>query len=116
MLTPLGKQIRKHRLDKEMTLSQMSEGLGLSPAYISSIETGKRNINSDLLEKIISFLVLDNDEAEKMRDCADQSQNSIKLSLGDACANSRELVAVFARNFSLLNSEQVKKIKEILEK
>lgn len=116
MLTPLGKQIRKYRLDKEIILSQMAHELDVSSAYLSSIETGKRNINSDLIEKIISFFELDKTKAEHLRDLAAQSQNTIKLPLDNLSNSSRELVAAFARNFSSLTSEQVSKIKKILEK
>ncbi|CZO93605.1 helix-turn-helix transcriptional regulator [Legionella pneumophila serogroup 1] len=116
MLTPLGKQIRKYRLDKEIILSQMAHELDVSSAYLSSIETGKRNISSDLIEKMISFFELDKSEAEHLRDLAAQSQHTIKLPLDNASNSSRELVAAFARNFSSLTPEQVNKIKKILEK
>lgn len=116
MLTPLGKQIRKYRLDKEIILSQMAHELDVSSAYLSSIETGKRNINPDLIEKIISFFELDKREGAHLRDLAFQSQHTIKLHLDTANNSSRELVAAFARNFSSLTSDQVSKIKKILEK
>ncbi|HHU0055813.1 TPA: helix-turn-helix domain-containing protein, partial [Legionella pneumophila] len=115
-LTPLGKQIRKYRLDKEMTLSQMASELEVSSAYLSSIETGKRNMAPDLLEKIISYFTLNKEETENMYELADQSQQSIKIPLGDVNNSSKELVAAFARNFSSLSPDQVKKIKRILEK
>lgn len=38
----LGKEIRKARIDRGMTMEQMSRLMGVSRAYVSAIETGVR--------------------------------------------------------------------------
>lgn len=53
----IGQQIKKHRLQNEMTLSELAEKAGIAKSYLSSIE---RNIQSNpsisFLEKIASVL------------------------------------------------------------
>lgn len=52
ILTNLGKQTRKLRIDNEELLMDMANKLGISASYLSAIETGKRKAPKDLIEKI----------------------------------------------------------------
>ena len=62
-ITEYGKQLRHIRLDISELLGTMADKLGLSPAYLSSIETGTRSIPVDLTRKIISAYNLEDEEA-----------------------------------------------------
>ncbi|WP_335333622.1 helix-turn-helix domain-containing protein [Candidatus Sodalis pierantonius] len=42
MVSNLGKYLRKLRIDHDMTLRDMADCLGISAAYVSAIELGKR--------------------------------------------------------------------------
>ncbi|HAH61855.1 MAG TPA: transcriptional regulator, partial [Treponema sp.] len=44
MLTEFGKFLKKMRIDKSETLAVMAGKLGISAAYLSSIENGTRDI------------------------------------------------------------------------
>ncbi len=52
ILTNLGKQTKKLRIDNEELLMDMANKLGISASYLSSIETGKRKAPKDFIEKI----------------------------------------------------------------
>ncbi len=41
-MTPFGEKMRKLRADRAITLKQMSTAIGVSSAYLSALEHGKR--------------------------------------------------------------------------
>ena len=65
-ITEYGKVLRHIRLDLSELLGTMADKLGLSAAYLSSIETGSRSIPVDLTSKIIKIYNLSEEEAEKL--------------------------------------------------
>ncbi len=44
MLTEFGKAIRKIRLDKGEILKDMAKRLGISSAFLSAVENGRKNV------------------------------------------------------------------------
>ena len=48
--------MRRIRLEKEMTQEAVAEGAGLHPNYISSVERGERNISIVNIERIAMAL------------------------------------------------------------
>ncbi|WZY36082.1 helix-turn-helix transcriptional regulator [Bacillus sp. FSL W8-1122] len=58
--TRMGKKIRKLRLDKNLTQEELGEKIGgYANTYISQMESGKRKISIELLEKIAEVLSVD---------------------------------------------------------
>jgi transcriptional regulator with XRE-family HTH domain len=116
MLTPFGIEIRKYRIEKALTLSDMAESIGVSPAYLSAIETGKRNISDDILYKILGVLQISDETKGHLIKLAGDSKKVVQISLANASSQSREMIAAFARKFSSLSSDDIEKIKNLLEK
>ena len=52
----LGANIRRIRLEKGLMQKEFSKKVGLDPAYLSNIETGKMNVTVLTLEKIAKAL------------------------------------------------------------
>ena len=52
MITPFGKELRKARVDLDMAQADMAKTIGVSPAYLSAVETGKRKATYALCERI----------------------------------------------------------------
>jgi len=59
MTTGFGKYIRKLRLEKGLTLTQLAAQLNLDSANLSKIENGKRTFNETRLEKLSRALNID---------------------------------------------------------
>lgn len=114
-LTSFGKEVRKRRIDSAVTLGQMAEALGVSPAYLSAIEMGKRNLPLELLEKISIYFKLPPNEKVQLTRLAEASQKTVSINLSNANLQTREVIASFARNFTNLSREDIFKIKRILE-
>jgi transcriptional regulator with XRE-family HTH domain len=116
MLTPFGKAIRKMRIDLAITLKEMAERLGVTPAYLSAVETGKKRVTDDLLDKIEEHYSLSAIEARDLRRQADQSASVIKLKMNGTDNGIREMATVFSRRFSDLEEKEVQEIMNILNK
>ncbi|WP_374340252.1 helix-turn-helix domain-containing protein [Methyloversatilis sp.] len=110
-ITEFGKAVRKARLDAEISLAQMAEALGVSPAFLSGMETGRKKIASDWVAKIQSFLDDRGVRVEGLAVKADVSNQTVSLE-GLSPAH-QMLVAGFAR--TSLTSDEMDNLKKLLE-
>lgn len=115
MLTVLGKFLRTFRIENGELLKDMADKLELAPAYISSIENGKRSATESFVKKIIEVYNFDLKQTQKIMDAYFLSEEEVKFSIKDADNNRRELGVAFARKFNSLNDEQINKIRMALK-
>ena len=115
MVTEFGKYIRKLRVDNTTTLRVMADEIGKSASYLSSVETGKRNITADYFNSVVNYFQLDGNSEQELRHLADISQNEISVPLSNATINQRNSAVAFARKLNTLSSDDLKKIDDILE-
>lgn len=115
-LTPFGRELRKLRIDHSETLSDLAEVLGLSVAFLSAIETGRKNIPGEFLDQITAHYNLNHHEYTKLSRLIELSQREVKLSLDRKSDEVRSFVTQFARHFSELSDEERQKIKQVLDK
>jgi transcriptional regulator with XRE-family HTH domain len=66
-MTPFGEKMRKLRAERSITLKQMSIAIGVSSAYLSALEHGKRGRPGwHLIQRIIAYFNIIWDEAEEV--------------------------------------------------
>ena len=66
-MTPFGERMRKLRAERGVTLKAMAEAIGVSPAYLSALEHGKRGRPGwHLIQRIIAYFNIIWDEAEEV--------------------------------------------------
>ena len=66
-MTPFGDRMRKLRTERGVTLKQMAEGLGISSAYLSALEHGKRGRPGwHLIQRILAYFNIIWDEADEV--------------------------------------------------
>ena len=56
-LTDFGKAVRKARIACDENLVTMAEKLGTTPGYLSGMETGRKRISPEWVEKISQFFI-----------------------------------------------------------
>lgn len=115
-LTPFGKVVRKLRIDRAMTMKDMADRLETSPVFLSAVETGRKNLTKNLVEKVISVLNVNAMELEALEDAISKTRKKVELHLEKEGVKKRELAAVFARNFPELPDTSVEKLLTILRK
>lgn len=77
-MTPFGQKIRQIRRTKNINLKEMAEGVGVSSAYLSALEHGKRGTPTwAMVQRIIAYFNIIWDEAEELQRLAEISNPRI---------------------------------------
>lgn len=115
-VTEYGKQLRHLRLDLSELLGTMAEKLGLSPAYLSSIETGSRSIPVDLSSKVIEVYNLSQDSAESLLKAEADTNQSLTINLEGASNEQIEATVMFARHIKNMTVKELRSFFDTIEK
>lgn len=96
-LTLFGEAVRHLRMRLDISLKAMAEAMGISSAYLSSIEYGEKKLSTKLSESAIAFFEgkVPPDQLTNLRDAAEKSRNVLNTS--DLEPDAKGLVAAFAR-------------------
>lgn len=94
-VTEFGKMLRILRIEHNVMLKTMAENIGVSAPYLSAIETGRKPINAQLLNKIIDYLGLTVEQADKLVAVASTLEQDIVIKPANECE--AELALMFAR-------------------
>ena len=95
MLTSFGKEIRKLRIDKGLRLLDLADRLGMSSAFVSAVETGRKPIPTGYPATVGVAMSLSPNEIECLERAADKDRSQI--SVENLPSDKRELLAAFAR-------------------
>ncbi|MGN0729650.1 helix-turn-helix domain-containing protein [Treponema sp.] len=112
-LTEYGKILRHYRIDNQILLAKMAADLGLSPAYLSSIETGTRSIPVDLTEKLCQKYGFDEEMRTALMKAEAEKNKALTVNLEGVSAEAIDATVMFARS---LKNFSVKELREICEK
>ena len=83
MLTEIGKELRKIRIDNDENIKAMASKLDMSIAYLSSIESGNRTIPEGLVENVVEKYNLDKNKEEVLRKAKINSSKKINIDLSN---------------------------------
>lgn len=116
MLTKYGKFLRKLRIDNGELLKDMAQKLGVTAAYLSAVENGKREVPLKWLQVLKVRYALDDEQLSEMEDAAYESKKEISLDLSKKEAVDRNLALSFAREFNDLTTKEKTDIMNILKR
>ena len=112
MLTELGKELRKLRIDNDEKMIEMADRLERSPAFISAIETGKKAPPAGIEQLVITTYGLVGDAARRLIVAADRSRHAFVLQPNNALG--RDTAALMARRMNNLSNTDLEEIHQIL--
>lgn len=115
MLTKFGKQLRSLRLETNQRLKDMAGVLGVTVAYLSAVENGKRAIPDNWIEKIADEYHLSDDEVASLQMAAFENKRDVRLDLNGLNEAEVGLTLSFARRFKNLSDDQVSELQKILD-
>lgn len=115
MLTTFGKQLRSLRIEKDLRLKEMADELGVTVAYLSAVENGKRTVPDSWIEQIARMYDLSDEEIISLQRAAYENKKAIKINFENANEYETELVLSFARKFKTLSVEQANELQKILD-
>lgn len=116
MLTAFGKFSRKLRIDKQQILRDMAKNLGVTSAYLSAVELGKRPVPSTWESKLAEAYNMSNTMVIKLKKSIQDSAKDIRINLDSTNENQRDAAFMFARKINELDDRSIKEISEIINK
>ena len=91
-MTPFGAKLRDLRRQRGITMKQMAEAIGVTPAYLSALEHGHRGLPSwYLVQRIIAYFNIIWDEAEEIARLARLSHPRIVVDTSGLSPKATEL-------------------------
>ncbi len=115
-MTPFGQRVREHRDKRGMTLADMAGVLGITPAYLSALEHGKRGRPTfTLIQGVIHVLGVIWDEADELVRLADLSHPRVTVDTAGLEPEATLLANRLAREIGVLEPEDLERLATVLD-
>lgn len=115
-MTPFGAKLRELRADRGLTLATMANAIGVSSAYLSALEHGKRGRPSwHLVQSIIAHLNIIWDEAEDLVKLSRLSHPKITINTAGLDPEATELANRLSKSIGKLDKATVSDLLERLK-
>jgi transcriptional regulator with XRE-family HTH domain len=115
-MTPFGAKIRELRTHKGVTLKNMADDLGVSSAYLSSLEHGYRGLpGPGLFIQICAYFGLIWDEAEALKRLSAISRPRVAVRTGGLSPKATELANLLARHIQDLDEGVLDELTDIIK-
>ncbi|MFO1131715.1 MAG: helix-turn-helix domain-containing protein [Hyphomicrobiales bacterium] len=116
-MTPFGERMRKMRSERGVTLKEMAEALGVSSAYLSALEHGKRGRPGwHLIQRILAYFNIIWDEADDVVRLARISHPRITIDTSGLTPKATELANRLADDIGKLDAATLDELVAILGK
>lgn len=116
-MTPFGERLRQLRNARGISQKQMAGALGVSAAYLSALEHGRRGAPSwALVQKAIGFFNIIWDEAEELEKLAWASHPRIVVDTSGLSPRATALANLLADNIGRLSEDDLATLNGLLEK
>jgi transcriptional regulator with XRE-family HTH domain len=114
-MTPFGSRLRELRRRMGVTQKQMAEQIGVSPAYLSALEHGRRGSPSwGLIQKIIGYFNVIWDEAEDLQRLAENSHPRVVVDTSGLSPEATQLANLLGRDIAHLTPAQIRAVLEFV--
>lgn len=113
MVNNFGKFCRKLRIDNDELLYDMAKKLGVSSAFLSKVENGKKKPPKDWEDLLIQKYDLNEMQIRELKKGIFEAQNYDSIDISGMSDNDRMMMLSFARKFNQLDK---RKIKDLLRK
>jgi transcriptional regulator with XRE-family HTH domain len=116
-MTPFGLRMRKLRAERGLTLKQMADDIGVSSAYLSALEHGKRGRPGwHLVQRIITYFNIIWDDAEDVARLARVSHPRVVIDTSGLDARATEFANRLADEIARLDGKALDDLTESLAK
>ncbi len=114
-MTPFGSKMRALRAERGVTQKEMADALGVSSAYLSALEHGRRGRPTFMLvEQIIGYFNVIWDEAEELRALAAGSHPRVVIDTSGLDPRATELANRLARRIGDLDGTALDRLLAVL--
>ena len=115
-MTPFGAKLRELRAARGVSLKTMAEAIGVSGAYLSALEHGKRGAPTwYLVQRIITYFNVIWDEAEELERLAHDSDPRITVDTAGLSPKATQLANRLARHIGTLGEPEIAALLALLD-
>ncbi|HVJ55509.1 MAG TPA: helix-turn-helix transcriptional regulator [Aliidongia sp.] len=116
-MTPFGAKLRDLRAARGLTLTQMAADLGLSAAYLSALEHGRRaRPTPGLVRQICAYFGIIWDDADELQAIAQRSRPRVTVDTGGLSPRATELANLLAERIGRLSDAAIEEVIEAIER
>jgi transcriptional regulator with XRE-family HTH domain len=116
-MTPFGDRMRKLRAERGLTLKEMADAIGVSSAYLSALEHGKRGRPGwHLIQRILTYFNIIWDDAEEVVRLARISHPRITIDTSGLNPKATELANRLADDIGRLDAAALDELLGVLDK
>jgi transcriptional regulator with XRE-family HTH domain len=116
-MTPFGEKLRQMRKAKGVSQKEMAAALGVSAAYLSALEHGRRGAPSwPLVQKTIGYFNVIWDEAEELEQLAWSSHPRVVIDTAGLSSKATAFANALAATIGRLREEDLERLNEALAK
>lgn len=109
-LSLFGKELRKLRLDFNVSAKEMSAELGYGACAVSNMERGFRNIPPTIVEDLDRIYGLTPEQAERLEYARKFSNNKIEVKIPAKSPLHQKAIEAFAANVNMMTEDGLKTI------
>lgn len=119
-LTAFGRITRKLRIDRGELLKDMAKQLGITVSYLSAVETGKRNVPHNWIERLQQSYDLSSDETMLLQKAASDSRVYDKIDVSHLSFDDKLLIRDVVTKLPVIRQqlsehlEQVEPLDEVI--
>lgn len=113
MINNFGKFCRKLRIDNNELLYDMAVKLGVSSAFLSKVENGRKKPPKEWREMLIEAYGLEDSAIKELDRCIYEAQNYDSIDISYMTDNDRMAMLSFARKFNDIDKD---KLREFLKR
>ncbi len=115
-MTPFGLRLRELRAARGVTMAEMAEALGVSSAYLSALEHGRRGKPSwAFVQAVIGYFNIIWDEADDLHRIADLSHPRVVVDTAGLTPEATRLANRLARDVGTLDAADLAAIEAVLD-
>lgn len=115
-MTPFGERIRALRRERGLTQGEMAKALGISSAYLSALEHGRRGRPTwQLIQRVIGYLNVIWDDAEELERLAELSHPRVTVETAGLGPKATALANRLAETIAILAPEDIESLLAALE-
>ncbi|MGF0539756.1 helix-turn-helix domain-containing protein [Agrobacterium sp. ES01] len=115
-MTPFAETVRDLRRLRGVTQKQMALAIGVSPAYLSALEHGRRGKPSfDLLQRVAGYFNIIWDEAEELFKIAETSDPRVVVDTSGLPPAYTQMANCLAQKIRSLPPQSVEEIQQVLD-
>ena len=114
MISKFGIELRKFRATKGESLRQMASKLGISAAFLSAMEVGRKPIPTDYAKRIKDLYDLSEEDYTNLYNSIMETNQHVEIEIDKMNEAQKEVSLVFARKIETADPELIEKLRKAL--